>query len=234
MKVDIIIPAHNENENLLKLFEKFSSIKIINNLKFYICYDDKNDLCISSIDIFKKKLNSNSIYLVKNNSVGALNAIKTGLKKSNSEYVIVYPADDFSNILLIERIYQKCKKNYDIIIASRFIKGGKLIGCPIVKKLLLLSVAYSLRYIFRFPFSDPTNGFRCFSRKIINSIPIETKEGFAFSFELLIKAYLKGYSIVELPSVWIERQIGMSNFKIIRWAPQYLKWYFRALFHFIK
>ena len=43
MKVDIIIPAHNENENLLNLFEKFSSIKIINNLRFYICYDDKND-----------------------------------------------------------------------------------------------------------------------------------------------------------------------------------------------
>ena len=85
-------------------------------------------------------------------------------------------------------------------------------------------------YFARIKIKDPTNGFRMFSRKLLNIIPIESKDGFAYSIELLIKAKRLNLKIIELPSVWIEREDRKSSFKIFKWAKEYLKWFFISFF----
>ena len=129
---------------------------------------------------------------------------------------------------MLDNMYRYFLKGYDVICPSRFIKGGKMKNCPILKLILVKIVSFILYYIARIKVKDPTNGFRMFSRKLINSVSIDSKEGFAYSIELLIKAQKQKMKIIELPSIWIERTDRGSSFKIFKWSRTYLKWFFYA------
>ena len=117
----------------------------------------------------------------------------------------------------------------DIICPSRFMSGGKMENCPLIKYFIVKIISFSLYNFSKIKVKDPTNGFRMFSKKLLDEISIKSKVGFAYSLELLVKGSKKNYKIVELPAVWIERKDGKSNFKILKWSKQYLKWFFYAL-----
>jgi len=224
---DLIIPVYNE-KNIIKLIDYI----FINSKKFlniYICYDNENDI---TINILKKSnyKNSSKIFLVKNIFTGPCEAIKTGIYSSKADALIVYPADDFHNGLLLDKMYKLFVEGYDIVCPSRFIKGGLIKNCPLVKYIIVKIISFSLYHFSNIKIKDPTNGFRLFSKQIIEKHPIKSKLGFAYSLELLVKASKNHCHIAELPSIWIEREDRKSNFKILKWAKDYLKWYFLAIF----
>ena len=144
---------------------------------------------------------------------------------SNSDCVIVYPADDFLNFNILDKMYSDFKTGSEIVAASRFVKGGSMKGCPFIKSFLVRAASYSLYYLSSIPIKDASNGFRLFSRKILDEIKIESKVGFAYSLEILVKGNRLNYKITEIPAKWEERSEGSSRFKIFKWLPQYLKWY---------
>ncbi len=220
--LEIVIPIYNEGENILKLFELFGTF-VKTKFRILLCYDLEND----DIFNFKNKFErfKFDIVLVKNPSTGPCAAIKEGLHFGNSECVIVYPADDFLNINIIDKMYFSFKENNDIVVASRFIKGGSMKGCPIVKSILVRLASSSLYALSSIPVRDASNGFRLFSRKLLNTVNIESKVGFAYSLELLSKCNRLKFGIHEIPAQWEERSEGSSRFKIIKWLPEYLRWY---------
>ena len=225
---DLIIPVYNEGINIVKLIKYLKNSS--NNIsKIYICYDFDDD---SSVDAIKnsKYTNNQNITLLKNFGKGPCEAIKTGISCSKSQVVVIYPADDFHNGLLLDKMYVFFLQGYDIICPCRFMKGSIMKNCPLFKYLIVRIVAFTLFYIARIKTKDPTNGFRMFSRKLLNNVPIKSKEGFAYSIELLVKAKKLKFKITELPSVWIERKDRKSSFKIFKWSRIYLKWYFLAFF----
>ena len=100
---DIIIPVFNE-KNIIKLLDYlFDNIKNYNSI--YICYDQEEDVTIQLIKKSKYK-NSKIIKLVKNPFIGPCEAIKIGLKKSESDATIIYPADDYFNANILDRMYE--------------------------------------------------------------------------------------------------------------------------------
>ena len=217
---DIIIPVYNE-KNIIKLLDYlFDNIKNYNIL--YICYDQEEDITIQLIKKSKYK-NSKIIKLVKNPLIGPCEAIKMGLKKSESDAVIIYPADDFFNAKILDTMYEYKNSGYDIVCPSRFIQGGMIKNCPIIKFLIVKAVSIILYYISSLKIKDPTNGFRLFSREVIEKYKIESTLGFSYSLELLIKSHLDNRKIIELPSVWIERNDKKSNFKKIKFFKDYLR-----------
>ena len=128
--LEILVPIYNEGEsviNLLKLFNKY----IKTEFRVLFCYDKDDD----DIFQFKKRFKEFSfeIELVKNPLQGPCEAIKKGLYFGNSDCVIVYPADDFLNCELIDTMYKKFTEGNDIVVASRFIKGGSMKNCPIIR-----------------------------------------------------------------------------------------------------
>ena len=151
------------------------------------------------------------------------------MKFGKSDCVIVYPADDFLNFNIIDKMYMAFKEGNDVVVASRFMKGGSMKGCPIVKSVLVRFASTSLYIFSSIPVRDASNGFRLFSRKLLNSVTIESNLGFAFSLELLAKCNRMGLKIKEIPAQWEERSQGSSRFKIIEWLPDYLRWYFYGL-----
>ena len=224
---DLIIPVYNE-KNIIKLFDYLKG-KANNILNIYICYDFENDITITKIKNSQYS-NVKNIILAKNPSLGPGEAIKNGIKKSSANAVIIYPADDFNNGFLLDQMYDKFIKGYDVVCPSRFMKGGSIKECPIIKFCIVKMVSFSLYYLSKLKIKDPTNGFRLFSKKFLNQISIESKEGFSYSLELLVKAHKKKLSIIEIPCVWIERKDRKSRFKILSWSFAYLKWYFYAIF----
>ena len=93
-------------------------------------------------------------------------------------------------------------------------KGGSMKGCPLIKS-VLVRLASSTLYLFSsIPVKDASNGFRLFSRKLIEEVEIESKVGFAYSLELLVKCNRLKMKIVEIPAKWEERSVGESSFKI--------------------
>ncbi len=225
-KLEIIIPVFNEGEKVLNLIKKFNQ-NIKTNFKVLICYDLDTDDIFNYTDEFKKF--SFEINLIKNPLRGPLSAIKEGFKKGNSEAVIVYPADDFLNYKLLDKMYEKFINGSDVVVASRFIKGGSMKNCPLLKSFLVRIASYSLYLFSSIPVRDASNGFRLFSRKLLNTVNIESKVGFAYSLELLVKCERLKYKIDEVPALWEERSEGESRFKILKWLPQYLKWYIYGL-----
>ena len=224
---DIIIPVFNE-KNIIKLIGY-----ILNNAKnfnfIYICYDSEEDITLEYFYNSKYR-KFDYIKLLKNPYEGPCEAIKFGFSKSFSDAVIVYPADDFNNAVLLDKMFELKMQGYDIVCPSRFVKGGKIQNCPIIKLTIVKVVSFILFYFSNLKIKDPTNGFRLFSRKVLNKYNIESTMGFAYSLELTIKSHLDNIKIIELPSIWIERVDKKSSFKILKWSKSYLRWFFKAIF----
>jgi dolichol-phosphate mannosyltransferase len=114
------------------------------------------------------------------------------------------------------------------VCASRFIPGGTMKGCRWTKGLLVRAAAFTLYHFARVPSRDATNGFRLFSRRLLQSVRIESAQGFTYSLELLVKCHRLGWKTGEVPALWYERLGKPSRFRIVRWAPGYLRWYWYA------
>tara|TARA_B100001123_G_C15255121_1_gene1004369 strand:- start:860 stop:1597 length:738 start_codon:yes stop_codon:yes gene_type:complete len=224
--LEIVIPIYNEGEKVIRLLNLFN-VAIKTNFKVLLCYDSNYDNIFHYKDDLKKY--NFEVSLVKNSSKGPCSAVKEGLSYGNSDCVIVYPADDFLNTSIIDEMYKSFKEGNDIVVASRFIKGGSMKGCPLIKSLLVRTASTTLYLFSSIPVKDASNGFRLFSRKLIDAVEIESKVGFAYSLELLAKCNRLKLKISEIPAKWEERSEGSSRFKIFEWLPEYLKWYFYGL-----
>jgi hypothetical protein len=112
-------------------------------------------------------------------------------------------------------------------------KGGKQIGGPWLKKILSRVAGVSLHSITGIPTHDATNSFKMYTKKVLDSIKIQSNGGFELGMEIVIKAHFSGFRVTEIPCTWMDRQKGESRFKIIRWLPKYLRWYYYGLRKFL-
>lgn len=224
--LEIIVPVFHEGKKVVKLLQSFNS-NIKTKFRVLFCYDSDGDNLFDYKNEFSKF--NFEIVFVKNPCKGPLSAIKQGFKKGNSDCVIVYPADDFLNFNILDKMYEEFLKGSQIVVASRFIKGGSMNNCPLLKSILVRMASYSLYYLSSIPVKDASNGFRLFSRKLLNEVKIESRVGFAYSLELLAKCNRLKYKISEVPAKWEERSEGQSRFKVLKWLPQYFRWYLYGL-----
>ena len=220
-KLDIIIPVYNEDENIIKLLKLLDST-VICNFRILICYDNETDKTLKHL----KNLNiiKNEIKLIKNPKQGPNSAIIEGIKSSNSKIILVYMADDFENIKLINEMVDLIEKGNDLVIPSRFITGGKMLGAVKSKEMVTRIGSNLIYYLAGIPYKDCTNAFKMFSASITNVIKFESTMGFTFALELVAKSYFLKLKIIEVPSTWIEVKNRKSNFKMIKWIPYYIYW----------
>ena len=221
MKLDVIIPVYNEDENIILLLKQLEK-EIICNFRVLICYDNEND---STLKYLKDtKLISKEILLIKNPKQGPNSAIIEGIRLSNAEITLVFMADDFENVKLINKMVNLIDKGNDLVIPSRFIPGGQMIGAKKIKKIITIIGSYLIYYLARIPFKDCTNAFKMFSKNLKDKIKFESTKGFTFALELTAKSYLLNFKIIEIPSIWIEVKNRKSNFKVLKWIPYYIYW----------
>ena len=208
----------------LSLIEEIFKIPEI-NFRVIVVYDFDED---PTIQVIKNNFDKTQIICLKNKYQGLNGAIKTGFENIQSKATLLYPADDHENFNLIAKMFYKFCEGYDIVCASRFIDGGSYEGAPLIKRLIVKFVSFTLTNFTSLPTKDATNGFRLFSKSIVEKFPIESKKGFTFSIELLAKAHRNNYKITELPEKWPVRTSGKSKFSYYT-IPFYFKWYLYIL-----
>jgi glycosyltransferase involved in cell wall biosynthesis len=222
----IIIPVYNEGDNIRDTIYAIEE-KIESPHQVYIVYDFDKD---NTLPVVKTLIDSGLyINLVKNPLGGIVNAIKTGLKEAEEDYLLVTMADLSDDYSIVDEMVKLMSEGYDVVCGSRYMRGGKQIGGPLIKKTLSRLAGVSLWSLAGLPTHDATNSFKLYRKRMISSMDIESDGGFEIGIELVTKAHFGGYKVTELPCVWTDRQKGESRFQIIKWAPKYLKWYFYAI-----
>lgn len=220
--LDFVIPVYNEGANVVRVLDSLKA-HVHPSFRVLICYDRDDDDTLQALVSYQAE--RFEIVLVKNRGRGAFGAVVTGFEDSTAPAVLVFPADDDYNAPRLDAMFEAFQAGCDIVCASRFIPGGRMVGCPWLKALLVRTSAFALRYVARVPTHDASNGFRLFSRRVISAIPLESTEGFTYSIELLVKAHRLGWKIGEVPVEWFERKSGQSRFQVLRWLPAYLVWF---------
>jgi hypothetical protein len=115
-----------------------------------------------------------------------------------------------------------------IASASRYVKGGQQIGGPWIKSFVSRMAGKSLFYFARVGTRDATNSFKAYSRQFVNEVEIQSEHGFEIGIELVAKARSRRLPVAEIPTIWLDRSFGVSNFKFSRGLPHYMKWYIYA------
>jgi len=223
LAVDIVIPVYNEGENIILVLDSFRR-HIRRPFRVLICYDFPEDTTLTAIATWEHRTDVN-IVLVRNPGRGVHAAILAGFNASKAPAVFCWMGDDDFNISLFEPMVARFEDGCDIVTGSRFMKDGCMIGCRWYKKMLTVVANATLYHLARLPTHDSTNGIRLFSRRLLDTVAVESSQGFTFTFEMMVKAHRLGWRIEELPAKWFERKMGRSNFKILPWIVPYLRWY---------
>mgnify|MGYP001607165203 FL=1 len=160
---------------------------------------------------------------------GFANALKTGFRAAEGGVVLPVMADSCDDLGTVREMFSKINEGYDIVCASRYMKGGLRIGGSRFKGFSSSFVGRSLYYLIGLPTHDISNAFKMYRRTVLDSIDIQSK-GFEVSMEIPLKAYYLGFKMTEVPTVWRERTKGKSSFRIFRLTGSYFKLYAWAIF----
>ena len=223
-RLDIVIPVYNEGGNILRTLGALKRA-VTTPFRVLICYDREDDDTLPVIRDNRNAIGAMDIAFVRNKGRGAHGAVVTGFAASSAPFALVFPADDDYNATIVDAMVRQAEAGCDIVCASRFMAGGGMHRCPWLKAVLVRIGNFTLYHIARLPTHDASNGFRLFSRRVTNTIAIESTRGFCYSIELLVKCHRLRWRIGEVPAQWYERAHGTSRFQVIKWLPDYLRWY---------
>ena len=224
--LDIVMPVFREGASISRVIDSLI-LSVKTTFRLIICYDTDEDPTLETINKYRGRRDLD-LLLVKNRGKGVLEALQSGIAASSAQAIMIYVADDISNAHLVDRMFKEYLRGADLVVGSRFITGGCMRGCPPLKSFLVRCGAATLHFLAGLPIKDPTNGVRIYARRIFEELDIESPDGWAFNLELLIKCHALAYRIAEVPYQHYERVAGQSKFRVFKWLPQYLRWYFYA------
>jgi glycosyltransferase involved in cell wall biosynthesis len=156
---------------------------------------------------------------------GVLNAMRAGIAATDGPYVLISMADGSDEPHIVDAMVALARDGADVVSASRYMRGGRQVGGPLLKRLLSRTAGLTLHWFAGVPTHDPTNNFKLYSRRYLDSVQIDSTAGFELALELTVKATLLGRRVSEVPTTWRDRTAGQSNFKLRKWLPHYLHWY---------
>jgi dolichol-phosphate mannosyltransferase len=223
----IVVPVFNEAENIQPFLHDLEA-DLHELHETLLVYDFPEDSTLPAVAAMQPPCPN--VRLVHNTlGKGVLNALRAGFQASRGDVVVVMMADRSDEPGDVEGMARLVRQGADVVAGSRYVKGGRQEGGPLLKRTLSRLAGVSLHYLAGLPVRDATNNFRAYSRRVIEEIPIEGQASFALALELTLKAHWRGWRVAEVPTVWRDRTAGQSRFRLFAWLPHYLHWYLLAL-----
>ena len=219
----IILPVYNEGEAVEPVLRNLSTA-VTTPHELVVVYDFDEDTTVPALGRLAGEI-PNLRGLRNDIGRGVLNAMKAGIAGTSAPYVLISMADGSDDAQAVDQMVELAKGGADVVSASRYMKGGRQIGGPPLKRLMSRVAGLTLHWFARVPTHDPTNNFKLYSRRFMNSVEIESTAGFELALELTVKATLAKRRVAEIPTTWRDRTAGQSNFKLRKWLPHYLHWY---------
>lgn len=225
--LSIVLPVYNEGEAVEPVLRGLAS-GVRTPHEIVVVYDFDGDTTVPVIKRLAAELPG--LRGLRNDlGRGVLNAMKAGIAGTTAPYVLISMADGSDEPQIVDTMVVLARDGADVVAASRYMRGGRQVGGPRLKGLLSRTAGLSLHWFGGVATHDPTNNFKLYSRRFLDSITIESKAGFELALELTVKATLAGRRVAQVPTTWRDRTAGASNFKLRQWLPEYLRWYRTAL-----
>lgn len=215
MKTIIVIPTYNESENIEKLIRKIFALNIP-ELEILIVDDNSPDDTAKIVRNLQSSVSDLKLHLIqRQGKFGLGSAYITGFKKAlnlGADFIFEMDADFSHDPDDVPRLLKTCQEA-DLTIGSRKIPGGKVIGWGWARKFMSNGAMWFSRLILGLKPKDVTAGFRCFKRRVLESINIDSikSNGYAFQEELLYRTQKNGFKITEVPVTFVDRQEGKSK-----------------------
>ena len=227
-ELSIVMPAYNEG-SYIKLTLARVLKYVQTDFECLVVVDSVDDSTIPFVQEFQD-IDSRFRIVVNDLMRGPAGAIKKGIRTAVGKTVITVTGDGSDDLQQVDQLFSLVERGVSVAVASRYMKGGQLVGAPFLKSNFSKIAGKSLYYFARMGTKDATNNFKAYSKDFLDSIQIESKHGFEIGLEITTKAKIKKLRIAEIPTIWIERTENESNFPLWKSLPRYLKWYSRAIF----
>jgi dolichol-phosphate mannosyltransferase len=211
----VIIPTYNEKENVEKMVRKIFSLP--HDFHLLIIDDGSPDGTGTIVKNLQKEFDSRLHLLERSGKLGLGTAYITGFKWAiDKKYDFVFEMDcDFShNPDDLLRLYNACaNEGADVAIGSRYIKGANVVNWPLGRVVMSYYASVYVRMITGIHVKDTTAGFKCYKRKVLETIDLDRIKfiGYAFQIEMKFTAWKHGFKIVEVPIVFTDRTEGTSK-----------------------
>ena len=222
-RVSVVVTAYEEGDAILPHLDRiFEAVTL--PCEVLVVVDSPED---STIPYLEKYAQSEPRLLPTVNTYGRgpARAIRFGIDAARAEVVVVTMADGCDDPQQIDQLTRLVERGVVIAAASRYMRGGQQVGGPAFKSFLSRLAGRSLHTIARVGTHDATNSFKAYNRKFVQDVGIDSDDGFEVGLELVAKARRLRLPIAELPTIWLDRTIGVTNFKMAAWLPRYLRWY---------
>src|SRR5579862_497745 len=225
-RVSIVIPAYNEGVAVLPVLARIDeSVGLPHEILVIVdTADDETATVIGA----QKATQGQVRVAVNDYGPGPANATRYGIDHASAPVVVVTMADGSDDPRLIDDLVRLVDRGVVVAAASRYMPGGQLVGAPLLKRTLSRLAGRSLYVLARVGTRDATNSFKAYSTGFVREVGIDSRHGFEIGIELTAKARRLRRPVAELPTIWLERQLGESRFRLVAWLPHYLHWYFLA------
>ena len=225
----IVVPTYNEKQNIERLIS--SLLGAGPDVNVLVVDDNSPDGTAEYVEAIAA--NNPRVRLIRRpGKMGLGSAYITGFKDAlehGAEILIQMDADFSHDPRYIEDFREAIEEN-DLVVGSRYVKGVNVVNWPIDRLLLSYFANFYTRVITGLPIHDATAGFKCFRRKVLESINLDDiiSDGYCFQIETTFRAWRKGFRIAEIPIVFVERHSGTSKMsKHIIWEAIWKVWWFR-------
>jgi dolichol-phosphate mannosyltransferase len=222
-RVSIIIPARNEGEQIRTVLDRiFESVRL--PCEVLVVVDADGDTTVPVVGEYALK-EPRVRHLVNTYGRGPANAIRYGIDASAAPVAVVTMADGCDDARQIDDLVRLVERGVAVAAASRYVAGGQQVGGPYLKGLMSKAAGRSLWLLAHVGTRDATNSFKAYSTDFIREVGIDSRDGFEIGIELTAKAKRMRLPVAEIPTIWLDRQAGVSNFRVAQWIPKYLRWY---------
>jgi dolichol-phosphate mannosyltransferase len=223
LAISVVIPAYNEGEAIIAVLDRiFDAVE--SECEILVVVDFEEDTTVPVLRDYTER-EPRLHTLVSDYGRGPANAIRYGIDQVKNPVVVVTMADGSDDPRQIDELARLVERGVVVAAASRYCAGGQQVGGPLVKAMLSKTAGRSLRTLGRVGTRDATNSFKAFSTEFVREVGIHSRSGFEIGLELTAKARRLRRPVAEVPTIWLDRTLGASNFQLAEWIPRYLRWY---------
>ncbi len=225
-RVSVVIPAYEEGHSIVAVLDRlFEAITL--DCEVLVVVDSLEDSTVPVVESYP--VGEPRLRVVLNAyGRGPANAVRAGIQTATAPCAVVTMADGSDDPRQIDDLARLVDRGVVVAAASRYMPGGQQVGGPWLKGVLSRLAGRSLYLLARIGTRDATNSFKAYSGDFVREVGIDSRGGFEIGLELTAKARRLRLPVAEIPTIWLDRRDGVSNYKLAAWVPNYLRWYLFA------
>lgn len=211
----VIIPTYNEKENIENIIRAVFDDELLFHV--LIIEDGSPDGTAAIVKKLQLEFPDRLFIVERAGKLGLGTAYITGFKwalKNGYDFIFEMDADFSHNPKDLPRLYDACaNQGADVAIGSRYVSGVNVVNWPMIRVLMSYFASKYVRFILGVKIADTTAGFKCYRRKVLETIELDKIrfKGYAFQVEMKFTAYKCGFSLKEVPIIFINRELGTSK-----------------------